>query len=164
MAKVYSYTGESAWPAIIEDPRPGNDGFFIYGHRHDKQSLTPQFNSKLNFDVSGGISDSSYSAYAATSYYQRKHLMLQKMTVHAPPHYSQSKTYSYNIIEDTAWCFIDDTEFNQQGIQVISDESNSQETRAKQNERNEILAQGRISQRDPVRVKFRKLIVLRFGL
>jgi len=129
MAKVYSYGyADSGWPAIIEDPRASNDGFYIYGKRHDKQSLTPQFNSTLNFSTGGGVSSSSYSTTASTNYFNKQHLMLTKMTVHEPPYYSSSMSYNYNIIDDTAWRYIDDTEFTQRGFMVLSDETGSQES------------------------------------
>ena len=130
MAKVYSHSyGDTGWPAIIEDPRPGNDGFYMYGKRHDKTSLTPQFNSTLNFNTSGSISASQYNARTSTSYYYQHHLMLNKMTVHVPfyPN-TTSSSYSSNMYDDTAWRFMDDTEFNQMGIEVISDETGTQKT------------------------------------
>lgn len=49
MAKVWDYQGTNTYPVIVEDPRAGNDGFYIDGFKHDKTSLTPQFNRKLNY-------------------------------------------------------------------------------------------------------------------
>ena len=111
MAKVYSYQGDGNWPAIVEDPRANNDGFYFYGNRHDKTSLTPQFNSRLNFSNSGGYSESSYFyAYATTNYERYQHLSLNKLTVHLPQWYTTSDSYINNIPDDSAWRHMDENE------------------------------------------------------
>ena len=52
MAKVWDYQGRSNYPVVVEDPRAGNDGFYIDGMKHDKTSLTPQFNRYINYQDS----------------------------------------------------------------------------------------------------------------
>ncbi len=52
MAKVWDYQGRTNYPVVVEDPRAGNDGFFIDGMKHDKTSLTPQFNRYINYQDS----------------------------------------------------------------------------------------------------------------
>ena len=48
MAKVWDYEGDYNRPVVLEDPRAGNDGFYINGNKHDKNSLTPQYNKSIN--------------------------------------------------------------------------------------------------------------------
>ena len=50
MAKVWDYEGDYDRPVVLEDPRAGNDGFYINGNKHDKNSLTPQYNKSINFN------------------------------------------------------------------------------------------------------------------
>ena len=50
MAKVWDYEGDTNRPVVLEDPRAGNDGFYINGDKHDKNSLTPQYNKSINFN------------------------------------------------------------------------------------------------------------------
>jgi len=50
MAKVWEFAGRVDTPVIIEDPRSGNDGFYIDGDKHQKSSLTPQYNRKINYN------------------------------------------------------------------------------------------------------------------
>jgi hypothetical protein len=52
MAKVWDYQGRTSYPIVVEDPRAGNDGFFLDGMKHDKTSLTPQFNRFINYQDS----------------------------------------------------------------------------------------------------------------
>lgn len=123
MAKVFSFNGRTSYPAIFEDPRPGNNGFYIYGDRHDKTSLTPQFNSSLNFGTTGNWGYTQYSAVASNNYYHEHHLFTNKMNVHVHPFYSSSQNYSYTNVDDTAWRYMDPTEFNGNGAMVASDDN-----------------------------------------
>ena len=61
MAKVWEYQGtySSRQTVVVEDARPGNDGFYIDHVKHDKTSLTPQFQKKLNYQQSS--TDTSWS-------------------------------------------------------------------------------------------------------
>jgi hypothetical protein len=49
MAKVWEYDGRDDYPVVVEDPRSANDGFYINGLKHNKTSLTPQYNRMMNF-------------------------------------------------------------------------------------------------------------------
>jgi len=49
MAKVWEYQGRNDYPVVIEDPRAANDGFYIDGVKHNKTSLTPQYNRVINY-------------------------------------------------------------------------------------------------------------------
>mgnify|MGYP000111638471 FL=1 len=49
MPLIWDNTGRYDMPLIIEDPRAGNDGFYIDGRKHDKTSLTPTFGRRINF-------------------------------------------------------------------------------------------------------------------
>ena len=61
MAKVWEYQGtyNNRQTVVVEDARPGNDGFYIDHVKHDKTSLTPQFQKKLNYQPS--TTDSSWA-------------------------------------------------------------------------------------------------------
>jgi len=125
MAKVFSYNGGASYPAILEDPRPGNDGFYLFGDRHDKTSLTPQFNSRINFSTGGGYTAGYFDSYASetSNYYHRTHLMTNKMNVHVPPWQSTSSSYTYTNFDDTVFRYMDPVEQNQMGPMVASDEN-----------------------------------------
>ena len=85
MAKVWEYQGQynNNTCIVVEDARPGNDGFYIDHVKHDKTSLTPQFQKKLNYQTS--TSDSSWSfpmdsGFNNTYGYNGQQLALSKMT------------------------------------------------------------------------------------
>ena len=46
MPKIWDNLGGYNLPLVVEDPRAGNDGFYIDGVKHDKTSLTPAFGRK----------------------------------------------------------------------------------------------------------------------
>lgn len=127
MAKVYSYQGDGQWPAVLEDPRANNNGFYFYGNRHDKTSLTPQFNSRLNFSTGGAYSESSYFyALTSTSYERYQHLSLNKLTVHQPQWYTTSNSAINNIPDDSAWRHMDENMFsNVGGLRVYQNSDGS---------------------------------------
>lgn len=129
MAKVFSYNGSSTYPAILEDPRPGNDGFYIYGDRHDKTSLTPQFNSRLNLTTGSSFGGNSQiaSANTSSSYTRAQHMFLNKPMVHLPPWQNTSQNY-YNIPDDTSWRWMDETMHTNVGLNEFSNTDGSNKT------------------------------------
>jgi hypothetical protein len=54
MAKVKNFNGKWNAAAVTEDPRPGNQGFYLFGDKHDKQSLTPVYDKFLTMGPKGG--------------------------------------------------------------------------------------------------------------
>lgn len=85
MAKVWEYQGtyNDETCIVVEDARPGNDGFYIDHVKHDKTSLTPQFQKKLNYQPS--TTDSSWSFPMNSEFndsmaYNGQQLALSKMT------------------------------------------------------------------------------------
>ena len=50
MPKIWDNLGGYNLPLVVEDPRAGNDGFYIDGVKHDKTSLTPAFGRKMNMN------------------------------------------------------------------------------------------------------------------
>jgi hypothetical protein len=54
MAKVWDSNGVTTNSVLVEDPRAGNDGFYINGDKHDKTSLTPQYSRRINMQDSVG--------------------------------------------------------------------------------------------------------------
>ena len=52
MAKVWDSNGRTNNSVLLEDPRAGNDGFYINGDKHDKTSLTPQYSRRINMQTS----------------------------------------------------------------------------------------------------------------
>ena len=85
MAKVWEYQGtyNDETCIVVEDARPGNDGFYIDHVKHDKTSLTPQFQKKLNYQDS--TTDFSWefpfdSGFNDSYGYNGQQLALSKMT------------------------------------------------------------------------------------
>ena len=54
MPKIWDNLGGYNLPLVVEDPRAGNDGFYIDGVKHDKTSLTPAFGRKMNMNHVAG--------------------------------------------------------------------------------------------------------------
>jgi len=110
MAKVHRFSGETDQPVVMEDPRSGNDGWWIFGVRHDKTSLTPQFDKKMNWAVGAGWTNwhGSNNTGANTETSQAQ-LLLRKMTTHQNEWNTTSAT-SYNVPNDSAWRWMDETE------------------------------------------------------
>lgn len=54
MAKIKQFGGKLGTPAVTEDPRPGNEDFYLYGVQHDKESLSPFYDKEANFGPGGG--------------------------------------------------------------------------------------------------------------
>lgn len=126
MAKVFSYQGDNGYAAVLEDPRPGNDGFYIYGQRHDKTSLTPQFNSKLNLATGSGFSAGSAFANPTTStnYSRAQHMFLNKPMVHLPPWQNTSQNIN-NVPDDSSWRWMDDSMHSNVGLIEFSNQDGS---------------------------------------
>lgn len=112
MAKVYNNGGDIYQPIVMEDPRTGNDGFWLWGRRHDKDTLTPQFGAVMNWasgTLNGFSSWKAINRMTTTSYYHgQNQLLLKKMTVHCSEHYSTSAE-RYNYLDDSAWVWMDAT-------------------------------------------------------
>lgn len=107
MAKVWEYQGtySSRQTVVVEDARPGNDGFYIDHVKHDKTSLTPQFMKKLNYQYS--TTDSAWSfpmdSDFSTNYgYNGQQLALSKMTGSMSGYESNSNTHS-NYVWPGTW-------------------------------------------------------------
>jgi len=85
MAKVWEYQGtySNRQTVVVEDARPGNDGFYIDHVKHDKTSLTPQFQKKLNYQPSAASSAWSFpmeSGFTTDYAMNGQQLALSKMT------------------------------------------------------------------------------------
>jgi hypothetical protein len=82
MAKVWENQGRQDQTTVIEDARPGNDGFYIDGIKHDKTSLTPQFQRKINYQYTAGSSTWRHPNSPVMSNYPDtgQQLALSKMT------------------------------------------------------------------------------------
>lgn len=131
MAKVFTYQGRSQYAAVLEDPRPGNDGFYIYGDRHDKTSLTPQFNSTLNLATGSGFSGGSQFAGASTSSgsVREQHMFLNKPTVYVSTYVDSSTGAHYgNTPDDTSWRFMDETMHSNVGLVEFSNQDGTNKT------------------------------------
>ena len=86
MPLIWDNTGRYDMPLIIEDPRAGNDGFYIDGRKHDKTSLTPTFGRRINFKTTDSktweVLDNVYDNGSNTR--SGNSLSLSKMTVGCP--------------------------------------------------------------------------------
>ena len=107
MAKVYNFQGDSNQPVIMEDPRANNDGWWIFGMRHDKTSLTPAYNKKMNWTLTTGFSNGFVNNQVTTGDMSQNQLMLKKMTVHSPQ-WSSSGHSTTNVPRDNAWRWMDE--------------------------------------------------------
>lgn len=109
MAKVHKFAGETDQPVVMEDPRAGNDGWWIFGVRHDKTSLTPQYDKKMNWTVGSGWTNwhGSNSTGANTDVAQNQ-LLLKKMTTHVNE-WNTTGQGQYNVPNDSAWRWMDET-------------------------------------------------------
>ena len=107
MAKVYKFSGEIDQPVLMEDPRAGNDGWWMFGVRHDKTSLTPQYNKKMNWTVTTGWANwHGNNATGANTDVAQNQLLLKKMTVHVNE-WSTTVEGQYNVPNDGAWRWMD---------------------------------------------------------
>ena len=113
MAKVYNNGGDLRQPIVMEDPRTANDGFWLWGRRHDKDTLTPQYNKAMNW----ATENSGFATFGDVNYWQNRmdgnsyyagqnQLLLSKMTVHCSDWYNDTTNY-YNIPDDAAWRYMD---------------------------------------------------------
>ena len=82
MAKIWDNLGGYQRPAILEDPRAANDGFYIDGVKHDKTSLTPAFGRMINFATNNSnIWTYRHDTQRNDTYGNQTGLHLSKMTV-----------------------------------------------------------------------------------
>ena len=107
MAKVWEYQGtyDNQTTIVVEDARPGNDGFYIDHVKHDKTSLTPQFQKKLNYQTS--TSDNSWlfpmdSSFSTDYTRNGQQLALSKMTGSMSGMESDSTNYQ-NYVWPGSW-------------------------------------------------------------
>ena len=110
MAKVHKFAGETDQPVVMEDPRTGNDGWWIFGVRHDKTSLTPQFDKKMNWTIGSGWTNWHGSNQTSqNTEVSQAQLLLKKMTTHVNEWGSTSAS-GYNVPNDSAWRWMDETQ------------------------------------------------------
>jgi len=115
MAKVYDYNGISAFPALLEDPRVTSNDIYFFGQLHDKDSLSPVFNAKLNTGQPGA----SYNNFSNLNNQldqtinwgnQRLDLLfLKKPTVHVAPQQPPNNQNSTNngVQDNNSWWTLD---------------------------------------------------------
>lgn len=124
MAKVYQMPGtlNTSVPLITEDPRAGKSTVYLYGIKHDKNSLTPYFNKSLR----DYLTVTNNQALNTSGHYSSNKLYLNKPTTHVQDWYSAgvSTSTSYNFPEESAWMFMDDT-LESGEIRKITDSANS---------------------------------------
>jgi hypothetical protein len=127
MAKVYEMPGtlNTAVPLILEDPRASKSNVYLYGIKHDKNSLTPYFNKSLRdfVDVTNNHGQNT------SSHYNDNKLFLNKTTTHVQDYYNTTSNTnsSYNVPDESAWMFMDDT-LERGIIAPITDSTNSATT------------------------------------
>ena len=127
MAKVSKMPGTipTSVPLILEDPRSSKDVMFLYGVKHDKNSLTPYFNKTIRNMLSTGNTQYLNSS----SMYLNGKLLLNKPTTHVTDWYStgNSTSTAYNFPDESPWMIMDETK--EQGvIKTITDVNNSATT------------------------------------
>jgi len=127
MAKVSKMPGTipTSVPLILEDPRSSKDVMFLYGVKHDKNSLTPYFNKTIRNMLSTG--NTQY--LNTSSMYLNGKLLLNKPTTHVSDWYStgNGSATSYNFPDESPWMIMDENK--EQGvIKTITDVNNSATT------------------------------------
>ena len=128
MAKVYQQPGtlQTGVPLIAEDPRASKSNVYLYGVKHDKNTLTPYFNKTLTNYLS---SVPNTQVQSSSSFYMGSKLVLTKPTTHIQDYYNNgnNQTTAYNFPDENSWIFMDDT-LEQGVIQRITDSTNSATT------------------------------------
>ena len=82
MPKIWDNLGGYNLPLVVEDPRAGNDGFYIDGVKHDKTSLTPAFGRKMNMNyLNTKVWEWPHDNQDNDFYHNSAGLHLSKMTV-----------------------------------------------------------------------------------
>lgn len=127
MAKVYNMPGtlNTSVPLILEDPRASKSNVYLYGIKHDKNSLTPYFDKSLrNF-----LSVTNTQLLATTNHYNSNKLYLNKPTTHVQDYYNTTAntSSSHNFPDESAWMYMDDT-LEHGVITPITDSTNSATT------------------------------------
>ena len=90
MVKIKTYNGNKGHPPVLEDPRTGVDGLYFWGEKVNKQTLAPEFDTRLNAYPKG----STWSEYGFENHIgtkestdnkqTRSHMMLRKNTINIP--------------------------------------------------------------------------------
>lgn len=130
MAKVAKMPGTlpTSVPLIVEDPRPSKNNMYLYGVKHDKNSLTPYFNKTLK----NYLSVTNQQAQNTSTHYSNTKLHLNKLTTHIQDYYNTTNnpsSYSYNWPDESPWFYMDETK--ESGvIKTITDSTNSATTYA----------------------------------
>lgn len=127
MAKVAKMPGtiNTSVPLILEDPRSSKDVMFLYGVKHDKNSLTPYFNKSIRNMLS--VTNTQPQNTTTTNFSSK--LLLNKPTTHVGDWYTtgNGSSTSYNFPDESAWIIMDETK--EQGvIKTITDVNNSATT------------------------------------
>ena len=101
MAKIYTYEGDSGVFCVQEDPRPGNDSFWLYGNKVNRETLTPEFNNKFNWNT-GPLAWTNYQSNAVDTYPRYGRLNLTKTTISQGLYYEHDGSDIYNM-DDGFW-------------------------------------------------------------
>jgi hypothetical protein len=130
MAKVYKMPGtlNTGVPLILEDPRASKSNVYLYGIKHDKNSLTPYFDKSIkNFFEVNNVNNTQIQN--SSNHYSNNKLYLNKPTTHVQDYYSTSagNNTSYNFPDESAWMYMDDT-LECGVISPITDSTNSATT------------------------------------
>jgi hypothetical protein len=129
MAKVYDYKGETNLPVVLEDPRVTSNEMYFFGWLHDKDSLSPVFNAKLNVSAIGtviagfGGMDNNISQADAASNIRNDQLFLRKPTTHVNPRQANVNitSTSTSVLDDNMWWTLDRSYENGGNNHLISD-------------------------------------------
>lgn len=129
MAKVYDYKGEVNLPVVLEDPRVTSNEMYFFGWLHDKDSLSPVFNAKLNPAPIGtvitgfGNIDNSIIQSENVSNIRNDQLFLRKPTTHVNPRQAVAgiTSASTGVLDDNMWWTLDRSYENGGNNHLISD-------------------------------------------
>ena len=76
MVKIKTYNGNKGHPPVLEDPRTGVDGLYFWGEKVNKQTLAPEFDTRLNAYPKG----STWSEYGFENHIGTKESTDNKQT------------------------------------------------------------------------------------
>jgi hypothetical protein len=130
MAKVYDYKGEISLPVLLEDPRVTSNAIYFFGMLHDKNSLSPVFNIKINTNSIGNSIayfsnlNNSIDQTDGVSNIKLDQLFLKKPTVHVNPKQAAAGSAAQTLtppLDNVMWWTLDRSYEKGDNNQLISD-------------------------------------------
>jgi hypothetical protein len=136
MAKVKEFDGNEKLPAVIEDPRPGVNALYFFGREVDKNTLSPKYDTYINFSYQGLTGNSSQTSFFNPNSYSNSpsiftsnsrngnFLCLSKGTVSVPSYVTRPTTFSrqtsYYLDFASTACLDDNINFSTNSVALLN--------------------------------------------